>query len=117
MEASKQSRVKSTMHASGHGEKYGHLLKAIAEEAEAIAMKYFRADELLVERKHDGTAVTQADRAVEAMAREKVATSGLALDVLGEEMGGADPKAASASGRARLIIDPIDGTEEFSRGI
>jgi len=96
---------------------YGPLLKAIAEEAEAIAMRYFRADELLVERKHDGTAVTQADRAVEAMARAKVASSGLALDVLGEEMGGADPKAASASGRARLIIDPIDGTEEFSRGI
>jgi len=61
--------------------------------------------------------VTQADHAVEEMARAKVASSGLALDVLGEEMGGADAKAASASGRARLIIDPIDGTEEFSRGI
>jgi len=101
----------------GYGETYGALLKAIAEEAEAIAMRYFRADELRVERKHDGTAVTQADRAVEAMARAKVASSGLALDVLGEEMGGADARAASASGRARLIIDPIDGTEEFSRGI
>src|SRR5215467_15300295 len=101
----------------GYGEIYGALLKAIAEEAEAIAMRYFRADELRVERKHDGTAVTEADRAVEAMARARVATSGLSLDVLGEEMGGADPKAASTSGRARLIIDPIDGTEEFSRGI
>src|SRR5215467_1144941 len=101
----------------GYGEIYGALLKAIAEEAEAIAMRYFRADELRVERKHDGTAVTQADRAVEAMARAKVASSGLALDVLGEEMGGADPKAVSTSGRVRLIIDPIDGTEEFSRGI
>jgi len=101
----------------GYGEMYGPLLKAIAEEAEAITMRYFRADELRVERKHDGTAVTQADRAVEAMARANVAGSGLALDVLGEEMGGADAKAASASGRARLIIDPIDGTEEFTRGI
>src|SRR5260370_27417447 len=51
------------------------------------------------------------------MAREKVAASGLALDVLGEEMGGGDAKSASSSGRARMIIDPIDGTEEFSRGI
>src|SRR5215469_10697938 len=101
----------------GYGETYGALLKAIAEEAEAIAMRYFRADELRVERKHDGTAVTQADRAVEAMARAKVASSGIAMDVLGEEMGGADAKAASTSGRARLIIDPIDGTEEFTRGI
>jgi fructose-1,6-bisphosphatase/inositol monophosphatase family enzyme len=49
-------------------------------------MKYFRADEMRVERKGDGTAVTQADRAVEEMARAKVTTSGLALDVLGEEM-------------------------------
>jgi histidinol-phosphatase len=51
------------------------------------------------------------------MARSKVAKSGLALDVLGEEMGGSDPKSAANTGRARMIIDPIDGTEEFSRGI
>jgi histidinol-phosphatase len=61
--------------------------------------------------------VTQADRGVEEMARAKVSASGLALDVLGEEMGGSDSNAASKSGRARMIIDPIDGTEEFSRGI
>jgi histidinol-phosphatase len=101
----------------GYGELYGALLEAIAREADAIAMKYFRTDELRVDRKGDGTAVTQADRAVEEMARTKVAASGLPLDVLGEEMGGGDSKAANASGRARLIIDPIDGTEEFSRGI
>src|SRR5258706_16212044 len=50
------------------------------------------------------------------MARAKVAASGLALDVLGEEMGGTQGKPLS-SAKARLIIDPIDGTEEFSRGI
>jgi histidinol-phosphatase len=101
----------------GYGETYGALLEAIAKEADAIAMRYFRTDELRTERKGDGTAVTQADRAVEEMARAKVAASGLPLDVLGEEMGGGDTKSASASGRARMIIDPIDGTEEFSRGI
>src|SRR5437667_3231004 len=101
----------------GYGEVYGGLLNEIAEEADAIAMRYFRGDELRIDRKGDGTAVTQADRAVEEMARGKVAASGLALDVLGEEMGGGDAKSASASGRARMIIDPIDGTEEFSRGI
>ena len=101
----------------GYGETYGSLLTAIAEEANAIAMRYFRADELRIDRKGDGTAVTQADRAVEEMARARVAASGLPLDVLGEEMGGGDSNAASTSGRARMIIDPIDGTEEFSRGI
>src|SRR6266852_4505684 len=101
----------------GHGETYGALLEAIAKEADAIAMRYFRTDELRVDRKGDGTAVTQADRAVEEMARASVAASGLALDVLGEEMGGSDAKSASSSGRGRMIIDPIDGTEEFVRGI
>jgi histidinol-phosphatase len=101
----------------GFREQYGALLETIAEEADAIAMRYFRADELRVDRKGDGTAVTQADRAVEEMARAKVGASGLALDVLGEEMGGADTKSVSSSGRARMIIDPIDGTEEFLRGI
>src|SRR4029077_19019781 len=84
--------------------------------ADAIAMKYFRADKMRVERKRDGTAGTQADRAGEEMGRARVAASGLALDVLGEEMGGGQDKAPS-SAKARLIIDPIDGTEEFSRGI
>ena len=88
----------------GYAKEYGALLEAIAKEGDAIAMRYFRADELRVDRKGDGTAVTQADRAVEEMARTKVAASGLALDVLGEEMGGGDAKSASASGRARMII-------------
>ena len=101
----------------GYGEMYGSLLKAIAEEADAIAMRYFRTGDLRIDRKGDGTTVTQADRAVEEMARAKVAASGLALDVLGEEMGGANANSANTSGRARMIIDPIDGTEEFSRGI
>src|SRR5260370_34104006 len=55
---------------------YGPLLEAIAREADAIAMKYFHADEMRVERKGDGTVVTQADRAVGEMARAKVAGDG-----------------------------------------
>jgi histidinol-phosphatase len=101
----------------GFGEEYGALLEVIANEADTIAMRYFRADAMRVERKGDGTAVTQADRAVEEMARAKVAASGMALNVFGEEMGDGHAKAPSAAVRARLIIDPIDGTEEFSRGI
>src|SRR6202158_796719 len=101
----------------GYRAEYGSLLEDIAKEAYAIAMKYFRADEMRVERKGDGTAVTPADRAVEEMARAKVTTSGLALDVLGEEMSVSGEKSPRRGKGARLIIDPIDGTEEFSRGI
>jgi histidinol-phosphatase len=120
----------------GFAQQYGSLLTAIADEADALSMRAFRADDLHVERKRDGTALTQADGAIEAMARAKVAASGVPLDVLGEEMGTGTPNPAAAAAnskdqsavegakyltttgaRARLIIDPIDGTEEFSRGI
>jgi histidinol-phosphatase len=101
---------------ASYQEQYGGLLEAIANRADTMAMKYFRAFGMRVERKDDGTAVTEADGAIEAMARKKVACSGMPLDVFGEEMGTGDGKTKSA-GRARLIIDPIDGTEEFSRGI
>lgn len=95
---------------------YGKLLEEIAKEADAIALRYFRAADLEIERKRDGSRVTQADKEVESMARGRVAASGLALDVLGEEMGGSGAN-VPAGARSRIIIDPIDGTEEFSRGI
>jgi len=120
----------------GFAQQYGALLTAIADEADVMSMRAFRADDLRVSRKGDGTALTQADGAIEAMARAKVVDSGIALDVLGEEMGTGSPmfaaqatksedesaaetaKSFAGSGaRVRLIIDPIDGTEEFSRGI
>ncbi len=98
---------------------YGVLLRGIADEADAMSLDCFRNSSLRVERKMDGTALTQADGAIEKMARKRVTESGLALDVYGEEQGtgGGKSGAAPAAGRARLIIDPIDGTEEFSRGI
>jgi histidinol-phosphatase len=102
---------------TSNGEPYGALLEEIANEADAMAMGYFRAVGMRVERKGDGTALTEADGAIEAMARAKVKASGIALDVFGEEMGTGDANVSSSAGRARLIIDPIDGTEEFSRGI
>lgn len=97
--------------------KYQSLLEAIAKEAEAISMKYFRTEEIGAERKRDGSVVTRADKTIEAMAIAKVAASGLAIDVVGEETIGEVPTGPATTGRARLIIDPIDGTEEFSRGI
>src|ERR1700743_1667191 len=103
---------------------YGALLREIADEADAMSLDCFRDSSLRVERKMDGTALTEADGAIEKMARKRVAESGLALDVYGEEQGTGGGKSDAGGttkkgtpGRARLIIDPIDGTEEFSRGI
>jgi len=101
----------------GFREDYGALLTAIADEADRMAMRYFRTAQLRVDRKGDGTLVTQVDRGIEEMARATVAANEAPIDVLGEEMGGSGQGSANASERARLIIDPIDGTEEFSRGI
>jgi len=61
--------------------------------------------------------VTQADRAVEEMARAKVAASGLALDVLGEEMGGVIAKSASAFGAGAHDHRSHRRHEEFRVGI
>jgi histidinol-phosphatase len=101
----------------GYGKKYGALLEGIVEEADAIARRYFRAADIGAEKKEDGTVVTLADKAVEAMALRKVAESGLPIDVVGEETSKEIPSQPAHGGRARMIIDPIDGTEEFSRGI
>ena len=98
-------------------EKYGRLLDGIAEEADAVAMKHFRAGNLGAERKADGTVVTAADKEIEAMALKKVAASALPMDFVGEETNKEIPKEPGRDGRVRMIIDPIDGTEEFSRGI
>src|SRR2546429_9716723 len=95
--------------AMGYGETYGALLDGIAEQADSIAMRYFRAEELRTERKGDGTAVTQADRAVEEMARAKVAAGGLGVGGLGEEVGGGGWHGGRQAGRGEEIIYAIGG--------
>jgi len=98
-------------------DKYGALLDEIMNEADAIAMRYFRGGAMGVERKRDGSVVTLADKQIEQMAIARVKASGLPIDVVGEETSSEPPKGPATNGRARMIIDPIDGTEEFTRGI
>ena len=87
----------------GYQTEFGTLLDAIAEEADAIALKFFRTGDLRVDRKGDGSPVTQADRGVEEMARAKVSASGLALDVLGEEMGGEEDRKSTRLNSSHTI--------------
>ncbi len=88
------------------------LLDEIADEADAIALRLFRSSGLRVDQKPDETPVTEADRGVESTTREIVSRQAPDLGVLGEEEG----EIPGVSG-ARLIIDPIDATRNFVRGI
>jgi len=86
------------------------LALALADVADAIALPKFRSG-LAVEVKADLTPVTEADRAIEAALRGELAAERPGDAVLGEEEG------ASKGGARRWIIDPIDGTRNYSRGI
>lgn len=88
------------------------LLVEIAEKADQIALRYFRAATLDVLTKSDASPVTIADRSIEEAARDVVAQQHPGLGIYGEEYG---ERAGDA--RTRLIIDPIDGTRNFVRGI
>ena len=86
--------------------------RTLTDEAAELAMEGFRSLDLTIERKADGTAVTRFDRAVERSLRGGIATSFPDDGVLGEE----EDEVVGTSGR-RWILDPIDGTAPFSRGV
>jgi len=87
------------------------LALALADAADAISLGRFRASDLQVETKPDLTPVTEADRAVETAIRDRLANGRPHDRVLGEEFG------AAGDGARRWIVDPIDGTRNYSRGI
>jgi histidinol-phosphatase len=88
------------------------LLGELAERADAIALRLFRSSDLRVEEKADRTLVTAADREIEATVRKLVQQRRPELGIYGEEEG-----EKPGSSDARLIIDPIDATANFARGI
>ena len=83
---------------------------ALADLADGLTVARFRADDLHVETKPDLTPVTDADRAVERAVRERIAAERPGEGVLGEEEG-------DDGGDVRWILDPIDGTRNFARGV
>ena len=88
------------------------MLDELAERADALALARFRAHDLHVEEKPDHTLVTEADLAVEEAVRGLVGRRHPELGILGEEQGETEGRAET-----RLIIDPIDATANFARGI
>lgn len=90
------------------------LLQAAAELAELAgqaALRYY-AGGLSVERKADGSPVTLADRDAERLAREWLGRRFPRDGILGEEFG----EQPGSSGR-RWLLDPVDGTRSFVRGV
>lgn len=90
------------------------LALELAELADSLTLPRFGATDLRVETKPDSTPVTDADRAVERALRERLTRERPHEAVLGEEEGG-DPD--GGEGGVRWILDPVDGTKNFSRGI
>jgi histidinol-phosphatase len=88
------------------------LAVALADRADLLTRARFGALDLRIDTKPDLTPVTDADRAVEADLREVLARERPDDSVVGEEFGGT----ATFSGR-QWIIDPIDGTKNFVRGV
>ena len=87
------------------------LALRLADAADAISMGRFRARDLVVETKPDRTPVTEADRGVEHELRAMLGTERRRDAILAEESG------ESGKGHRRWIIDPIDGTRNYSRGV
>jgi histidinol-phosphatase len=86
------------------------LALALADVADAISLPAFERGGA-VTAKADGTPVTEADHAVERALRERIAAERPDHAILGEELG------AVGEGALRWVVDPIDGTECFARGI
>jgi histidinol-phosphatase len=86
------------------------LALALADLADGLALPAFDrgADAI---PKADGTPVTAADREVERALRERLAAERPGDAILGEELGEA------GTGARRWVLDPLDGTEWFARGI
>jgi histidinol-phosphatase len=86
------------------------LALALADAADALALPAFDRGAAAV-AKADGTPVTEADHEVERALRERLAAARPGDAILGEELG------AVEGGARRWVLDPIDGTVHFARGI
>ena len=91
------------------------LAHLLADTADRISMARFRALDLHVESNPDLTPVSDADMAVEKAIRSTLARARPREGVLGEEYGLSE--AAAGPGSRQWVIDPIDGTKNFIRGV
>lgn len=90
-----------------------------ADTADGVTLPAFRHPALAVEIKADQTPVSEADRGAEAAIRQLLAQERPADSVLGEEMGEemGEETGEAGGGSRRWVLDPIDGTANFVRGV
>jgi histidinol-phosphatase len=88
------------------------LALELADAADALTTARFRANDLRVSTKPDTTHVTEADHAVEELIRAGIERARPADAVLGEELG-----TTGGGSDRRWIVDPIDGTANYVRGV
>lgn len=95
--------------------------RAVAMEAARAggraALRHFRRPDLAVEWKADESPVTLADREAEAAIRATIAAAFPDDAWIGEETGSAESLGGSGASGRRWIVDPIDGTRNFVRGV
>ena len=90
----------------------------LADVADRITMAHFLRPDLQVSEKADFTPVTEADRQTEACLRAAIRAEYPTHRILGEEFGTDDDDAGSGIGAdPQWIIDPIDGTKNYLRGV
>ena len=92
------------------------LALTAAASADLVSLPRFMAQDFVVTTKPDRTPVTDADQAVEKLIRGTISASRPGDSILGEEFGSDDEKLGPQPGR-QWIIDPIDGTAGFLRGL
>ena len=85
---------------------------ALLREAGRLTLEHFGRRDLAVDRKGDGTPVTDADRGAERLVRERLAASHPDDTVLGEE-----EDDVLGTSELTWVVDPIDGTKAFTRGV
>lgn len=88
---------------------------SLADQADAISLSRYRAIDLKITTKPDNTPVTDADRAVEEAIRSAIATRYPTDTIVGEEFG--DSRSSADRHSRYWVIDPIDGTKNFLRGV
>ncbi|MSP22980.1 MAG: histidinol phosphatase [Dehalococcoidia bacterium] len=92
------------------------LALELASAADSITMRYYRTSDIEVRAKADASLVTRADLEVEAALRGMIAARFPDHAFLGEEDGLHGPQEGPAAA-VRWVVDPIDGTHSFARGI
>ncbi len=94
-----------------------HLAHRLADAADAISLARYQSLDLVIETKPDATPVTDADRAVEKEIRALLERERPSHLIIGEEFGGKELLESAEPGKRFWIIDPIDGTKNFLRGV